>query len=194
MIIIGLTGSIGMGKTTTAQGFKDEGCPVFDADKAVHSLYARGGEMVPIIAAVFPDCVMDGEVLRPELSQKLRADPLNYTVLESYVHPLVAKARQDFLKVHESSDIVVLDVPLLFETGGDDSVDHLVVVTAPPAVQRERVMARDGMSPALFNSLLSRQMPDTEKRARADSLVFTDKGLVSAREQVQDILKKLRGN
>ena len=192
MIIVGLTGSIGMGKTTTAQMFKEAGCPVFDADKAVHSLYSQGGEMVSIIRAVFPDCVEAGEVIRPKLSKALRADPLNFTVLESYVHPLVGEARQAFFEEHKDADIVIVDVPLLFETGGDKHVDHIVVVTAPASVQRKRVMARDGMSEALFESLLSRQMADKEKRARADNLIFTDKGLESARKQVQDIINKLR--
>ena len=193
MIIIGLTGSIGMGKSTTAQMFRELGCPVFDADKAVHSLYDKGGAMVPIIRAVFPDCVKDGAVIRPLLSKALRADPLNFTVLESFVHPMVGRARKDFFEIHQDADIVVLDVPLLFETGGQAHVDHIVVVTAPAAVQRERVMARGGMSEDLFKSLLERQMPDKEKRRHADSLIYTDKGLESARKQVQDILNTLRG-
>ena len=193
MIIVGLTGSIGMGKTTTAQMFKEAGCPVFNADKAVHDLYSPGGAMVPIIRAVFPDCVKAGEVIRSKLGKALREDPLNFTVLESFVHPLVGRARQAFFETHKEADIVIVDVPLLFETGGDKYVDHIVVVTSPAWVQRERVLARDGMSEALFESLLSRQMADKDKRKRADSLVYTDKGLESARKQVQDILKTLRG-
>ena len=149
--------------------------------------------MVPIIRAVFPDCVEAGEVIRPRLGKALRADPLNFSVLESFVHPLVAEARQAFFDKHKDADIVVVDVPLLYETGGDKHVDYIVVVTAPASVQRARVMARDGMSEALFESLLSRQIADKEKRARADSLIFTDKGLESARKQVQEIVNKLRG-
>lgn len=193
MIIVGLTGSMGMGKSTTAQMFKEAGCPVFDADKAVHSLYNKGGAMVPIIRAVFPDCVKDGAVIRASLGKALRADPLNFTVLESFVHPMVGQIRKQFFERHKEADIIVLDVPLLFETGGEKNVDHIVVVTAPASVQRQRVMARDGMNEALFKSLLERQMPDSEKRRRADSLIYTDKGLELARKQVQDILNKLRG-
>jgi len=165
MIIIGLTGSIGMGKSTTAQMFRDERCPVFDADAAVHDLYAKGGKAVPIIRAVF---------------------------LESFIHPLVSEARADFFAEHKEADIVVMDVPLLFETGLDKAVHHIVVVTAPYEVQRKRVLAREGMTPELFDSLLARQTPDVEKRKRAHALVFTDKGLDNAREQVQTILRELK--
>ena len=192
MIIIGLTGSIGMGKSTTAQMFRDEGCPVFDADAAVHALYARGGRAVPIIRSVFPDAIKDGAVDRAVLGKYMRADPLQLKVLESFIHPLVSEARTEFFHIHQDADIVVMDVPLLFETGLDKAVHHIVVVTAPYEVQRERVLDREGMTPELFGSLLARQTPDSEKRARADSLVFTDKGLDNAREQVQIILKELR--
>jgi len=192
MIIIGLTGSIGMGKSTTAQMFRDEGCPVFDADAAVHALYARGGRAVPIIRSVFPDAIKDGAVDRSVLGKYMRADPLQLKVLESFIHPLVSEVRTEFFHIHQDADIVVMDVPLLFETGLDKAVHHIVVVTAPYEVQRERVLDREGMTPELFNSLLARQTPDSEKRARADSLVFTDKGLDNAREQVQIILKELR--
>ena len=194
MIVLGLTGSIGMGKSTTAKMFEEFGCPVFDADKAVHSLYAVGGKAVPLIRAVFPDAVKNGSIDRAVLGKHMRADPLNLGVLESFIHPMVAKLRVEFFEKAKASgaDIAVLDVPLLFETGGDKHVDKIAVVTAPAAVQRQRVMARPGMTEGLFESLLSRQRPDSEKRARADYLIFTDQGLPFAREQVQKILTELR--
>lgn len=192
MIIIGLTGSIGMGKSTTAQMFRDEGCPVFDADAAVHALYAKGGKAVPIIRAVFPDAIKNGAVDRGVLGKHMRSDPLQLKVLESFIHPLVSDARADFFQQNSDADIVVMDVPLLFETGLDKAVHHIVVVTAPYKVQRERVLAREGMSPELFDSLLARQTADAKKRERAHALVFTDKGLDNAREQVQTILRELR--
>jgi len=192
MIIVGLTGSIGMGKSTTAQMFRDEGCPVFDADAAVHDLYAKGGKAVPIIRSVFPDAIKEGAVDRGVLGKYMRADPLQLKVLESFIHPLVSEARAEFFQDNKDADIVIMDVPLLFETSLDKAVHHIVVVTAPAKIQRERVLARDGMTPELFESLLARQTPDSEKRKRAHSLVFTEKGLANAREQVQTILKALR--
>ncbi len=194
MIVIGLTGSIGMGKTTTAQMFREAGCPVFDADAAVHELYAKDGEAVPLIRAVFPDAVKDGAVDRKILGGHMRADPLNLQVLESFIHPMVGKKRSAFFNraQEEGADIVVLDVPLLFETGGHKLVHKVVVVTAPYEVQRERVLARPGMTEEMFETLLARQTPDAEKRQSADFLIFTHKGLDAAREQVQDILKSLR--
>ncbi len=192
MIIVGLTGSIGMGKSTTADMFRDEGCPVFDADAAVHKLYAKGGKAVPIIRSVFPDAIKEGAVDRAILGQHMRADPLQLKVLESFIHPLVSESREAFFQTHKDADIVIMDVPLLFETGLDRAVHHIVVVTAPAEVQRERVLARDGMTPELFKSLLARQTPDAEKRERAHTLIFTDKGLANAREQVQDLLRELR--
>ena len=194
MIVLGLTGSIGMGKSTTAQMFRDAGCPVFDADLAVHELYAKGGAAVPIIRAVFPDAIQNGAVDRKTLGQHMRADPLHLEVLESFIHPLVAEKRQVFFDKakQENADIVVMDVPLLFETGGEAYVDKTVVVTAPAKVQRARVLARPGMNEALFKALLSRQVPDKIKRQRADYLIFTDKGLDQAREQVQTIISDIR--
>ena len=192
MIIIGLTGSIGMGKSTTAQMFREEGCPVFDADAAVHDLYAKGGKAVTIIRSVFPDAIKDGAVDRGVLGKHMRADPLQLKVLESFIHPLVSEARTEFFDENRDADIVIMDVPLLFETGLDKAVHHIVVVTAPYEVQSERVLARDGMTPELFDSLLARQTPDAEKRKRAHALVFSDKGLDNAREQVQTILRELR--
>ncbi len=194
MIIIGLTGSIGMGKTASAAMFRAEGCPVFDADKAVHDLYAKDGKAVPLIKAVFPDAIKDGAVDRAVLGGHMRADPLNLTVLESFIHPMVSEKRRAFLTDAQQSgaDIAVFDVPLLFETGGDKHVDIIVVVTAPPDMQRARVLARPGMMADVFESLLARQTPDAEKRARADFIVYTDKGLEHAREQVQAILRSIR--
>ena len=192
MIIIGLTGSIGMGKSTTAKMFKNEGCPVFDADAAVHDLYAKGGKAVPIVRAVFPDAIKDEAVDRSILGKHMRADPLQLKVLESFIHPLVSEARADFFEQNKDADIVVMDVPLLFETGLDKAVSHIVVVTAPYEVQRERVLAREGMTAELFDSLLARQTPDAEKRDRAHTLIFTHRGLDNAREQVQRLLRELR--
>ncbi len=194
MIILGLTGSIGMGKTTTANMFRALDCPVFDADAAVHSLYNKGGKAVPLIRAVFPDAVIDGGVDRKILGEHMRADPLNLTVLESFIHPMVGELRGAFFEKANAAnaDVVVLDVPLLFETGMSEFVDKVAVVTAPEYIQRERVMARPGMTEPLFKSLLSRQMPDREKRRRADYLIFTDQGLPFARKQVQKILSELR--
>ncbi len=193
MIKIGLTGSIGMGKTTTAKMFKDFGCPVFDADKAVHDLYDKDGAAVPLIKAAFPDAVKDGRVDRKALGVHMRADPVNLSVLESFIHPMVAGARNAFLQAAQDhkAKIVVFDVPLLFETGGEAYVDKVAVVTAPAHIQRKRVMARPGMMAELFETLLSRQMPDYEKRNKADFLIFTDKGLDYAREQVQSIIIEL---
>lgn len=183
-----------MGKTTTARLFAEEGCPVFDADAAVHGLYAKGGEAVPLIRAVFPDAVRDGAIDRTALGKHMREDPLNLRVLESFIHPMVGARRAAFFKAAETdgADIVVLDVPLLFETGGDAHVDYVIVVTAPKSVQRARVLSRPGMSPELLDTLLSRQMTDAEKRRRADILIYTDKGVETARKHVQKILKDLR--
>jgi len=175
--------------------FSDLGCPVFDADAAVHKLYAKGGRAVPLIRAVFPDAVTDGAVNRKRLGDHMRADPLNLKVLESFIHPWVGDMRAEFLAQAkaDSAKAVVFDIPLLFETGGDAKVDAAVVVTAPAAVQRQRVMARPGMTEALFKMILSKQMPDAEKRKRADYIVDTDKGLDAARAQVTDILRKILG-
>lgn len=195
LFVIGLTGSIGMGKTTTAKMFEDAGCPVFDADACVHRLYAKGGAAVPLINAVFPDAVKDGAVDRSVLGAHMRADPLHLSVLESFIHPMVGEARAEFFAKSKAdgADIVVLDVPLLFETGGEDRVDRVVVVTAPQEVQRARVLARPGMTEAHFKALLARQTPDFIKRKRADFVVFTDKGLDATREQVHKIIETIRG-
>ena len=193
MKIIGLTGSIGMGKSTTAKMFAELGCPVFDADAAVHKLYAKAGRAVPLIRAVFPDAISDGAVDRKRLGEHMRADPLNLKVLESFVHPWVGELRAAFLKRAKTEDAkaVVFDVPLLFETGGEARVDASVVVTAPADIQRARVMARPGMSEDLFKMILSKQMPDAEKRKRADYIIHTDKGMDPARAEVKTVLDKI---
>ena len=192
MITIGLTGSIGMGKSTTAAMFKEAGCPVFDADRAVHDLYEKGGEAVPIIRAVFPDAIKEGAIDRGVLGRYMREDPIQLEVLESFMHPLVGNKRTQFFEDNKSADITILDVPLLFETGLDKFVDHIVVVTAPAKIQRARVLSREGMTEELFKVLLSKQMPDAIKRKRADTLIFTDMGLENAREQVHSLLRKIR--
>ena len=195
MKIIGLTGSIGMGKTTTALMFADEGCPVFDADAAVHQLYAAGGRAVPLLRAVFPDVITDGAVNRKRLGDHIRADKLNLKVLESFIHPWVRDLRAEFLVEAKTSGAgaVVFDIPLLFETGGDKSVDAVVVVTASEKVQRQRVMAREGMTKAMFEMILAKQIPDAEKRKRADYIVNTDEGMEAARAQVKEILDRILG-
>ena len=190
---LGLTGSIGMGKSTTAQIFRDLGYPVYDADAEVHKLYASGGEGAKLIHAVFPDAINDdGAVDRKILSTHIQADPLNLVVLESFIHPMLETARDEFFKANSHHDILIYDIPILYETGGERDVDAVVVVTAPDDVQRKRVMAREGMTQDLFESLLVRQLPDSEKRKRADFLIFTDKGLDFAREQVQSIIHKIK--
>jgi len=195
MIIIGLTGSIGMGKTTTSKMFAEAGAAVFDADACVHDLYAKGGAAVPIIRAVFPDAIKRGAIDRAQLSKHLQKDPLHIQVLESFIHPLVGEARAKALADAKKSGkkIMVFDVPLLFETGGDQHVDKIVVVSASAEVQRQRVMSRPDMSTEKFEMILSRQTPDAEKRKRADYVVETDKGLDFARAQVQDIMNDLIG-
>jgi len=193
MKIIGLTGSIGMGKSTTAKMFGALGCPVFDADAAVHKLYSKGGRAVPLIRAVFPDAVSNGAVNRKRLGKHMRADPLNLKVLESFIHPWVGEMRAAFLSQAKAdkAKAVVFDIPLLFETGGDKKVDAVVVVTASADIQRERVMARPGMTKALFEMIAKKQMPDAEKRKRADYIVQTDRGMDAARAQAADILDKI---
>jgi len=193
VIILGLTGSIGMGKTTTVSLFREEGCPAFDTDAAVHALYARGGEAIPFIRAAFPDVIQNEAVNRKKLREHVQAAPHHLQVLESLIHPMVERERKAFLQEAEVLDpnIVVLDVPLLFETGGEQYVDLIVVVTAPEKVQKDRVMARSGMTEDLFNIILSRQIPDAQKRKMADFLIYTDKGIKDACEQVKALLHSI---
>jgi dephospho-CoA kinase len=190
--VIGLTGSIGMGKSQTAQLFAAENIPVHDSDAVLHRLYAKGGAAVEKIAAAFPGAVSHGAVDRAALSALVTDDAQKLRRLEELVHPLVAADRDDFLR-HAKADIVVLDIPLLFETGARQGIDALVVVSAPSEVQRARVLARPGMTAEKFEALHARQMPDAQKRQQAHYVVMTDKGLDHAREQVKMILTDVRG-
>ncbi len=187
---LGLTGSIGMGKSTTARMFADEGCAVWDADAAVARLYGTGGAAVPAIAAAFPDAVRDGAVQRDILKAAVAGDPAHLARLESIVHPLVAADRADFLAATDT-DIAVFDIPLLFETGAEAGMDAVAVVSVAPEVQRDRVLARPGMTPALFDAIHARQMPDADKRARADHVIITDTP-DHARAQVRAIVARIR--
>lgn len=191
-LVLGLTGSIGMGKSTTAAMFADEGVPVWDADGAVHRIYGPGGAGGPRLASLVPDAVAtDGSVDRSVLRRAIAVDPQLLGRIESVVHPLVAEDRQSFLEENSSSDIVLLDIPLLFETGGDTSVDRIVVVTTDAATQRDRVLGREGMEEESFQKLLERQLPDAEKRARADHVIRTD-SLDATRRAVKELLERLR--
>lgn len=187
---LGLTGSIGMGKSTTSQMFRDLGHPVWDADAAVHRLYARGGAAVTPLQKVFPGVVADGGVDRDRLKALLAADKTGFARLERIVHPLVAADRADFIHRHRDAAIVVLDVPLLFETGGEAGMDGIAVVSAGADIQRRRVLARPGMTEQNFAMILDRQMPDAEKRARADWVIPTDT-LDGARAAVRQICEEI---
>ncbi len=193
MIVVGLTGSIGMGKTATGKLFSKLGVPVCDADSIVHALYDKGGAAVEPIRAVFPDVVAEGRVDRVKLGESLAVEPEGFERLESIVHPLVRQAQQDFLDRSRKKGVTlaVLDIPLLFETGRDRDVDRIVVVSASPEIQKERVMKRPGMTAEIFNALLARQLPDEEKRARADFVVDTSKTREHAFFQVRDIVAAL---
>ncbi|MDF1679878.1 dephospho-CoA kinase [Ponticaulis sp.] len=194
MIYLGLTGSIGMGKSATAQLFRDEGVPVYDADAAVHRIYEPGGSAVEAIAVEFPHAIEDGRVNRAALREIVIDDADLLKKLESIVHPLVGETQQEFRKHAEDSgaDIAVLDIPLLFETGGNERVDYVAVVTAPADIQRQRVMAREGMTEAILEAILAKQTPDAEKRARADFIINTVIDIDYAREQVRSLLSAIR--
>ncbi len=189
MVVIGLTGSIGMGKSTTARFFAEAGVPVHDADSAVHRLYA--GDAAPIIEAEFPGVSNAEGIDRDKLAKRVLDDPEAFTRLEGIIHPLVRREEVRFLDEAERAGvpIAVLDIPLLFETGADRRVDAVVVVTAPAKVQRARAFRRTGMTQEKFQALLAKQMPDAEKRRRADFVVDTSKGFDFAREQVHAILQ-----
>ncbi|MCO8143750.1 dephospho-CoA kinase [Rhodovulum tesquicola] len=191
--LLGLTGSIGMGKSTTADIFRVLGVPVWDADAAVHRLYGPGGAAIPAIAALCPDAVGQAGVDRATLKDWIGRDPSALARIEAVVHPLVAADREAFTKAHADAPVLVLDIPLLFETGAEDWLDAVLVVTAAPEVQRARVLSRPGMTEAQFDLLLSRQMPDAEKRARADHVIET-RSLEQTRAEVQALLDKLREN
>lgn len=194
MITVGLTGSIGMGKSTTAAMFAAEGVPVYDADAAVHALYAKDGAAVGPLETAFPGVVVDGAVDRAKLSEYVVGKPDELKRLEAIVHPLVGESRVGFFQdaVARGADIVVLDIPLLFETGGEKRMDAVVVVSAPADLQRQRVLARPGMDEAKLDAILARQMTDAEKRARAHFVIDTGQGLDHARRQVRDVLARLR--
>lgn len=187
---LGLTGSIGMGKSTTAQMFADEGVPVWDADAAVHRLYAKGGAAVAAVGETFPSAVLDGALSRDVLAAIIASDPAALARLESIVHPLVAQDRLAFLDA-VTSEIAVLDIPLLYETGADRWLDAVACVTAPATVQRDRVLARSGMTPEKFELILRHQLPDAEKRARADYVIET-KSPGDARAGVREIIADIR--
>jgi dephospho-CoA kinase len=188
MIILGLTGSIGMGKSTTAKLFAEAGVPVYDADAAVHRLYE--GEAVPVIEAAFPGTTVNGKVDRDRLSAQVVHDPAAIKRLEGIVHPMLGASRQKFLHDAEQSGapVAVVDVPLLYETGGEKRVDAVVVVTTSPEIQRQRILARDNMTGEKLDAILARQLPDPEKRRRADFVVDTSHGLDPVRARIRDIL------
>lgn len=190
MILMGLTGSIGMGKSTTTRMFALAGALTWNADDAVHALYAPGGAAVGPVDEAFPGVVMNGAVDRDRLAEALGRDPAAFARLEAIVHPLVARGRLEDLETARAAGVrlAVLDIPLLFETGGDRAVHAVIVVTAPPEVQAERVLARPGMTRERFEAILTRQTPDAEKRRRADFIVDTSRGLEAAMVQVEAIV------
>ncbi len=191
MIVLGLTGSVGMGKSTTATMFAEAGVPVFDADAAVHALYA--GEAAPLIEREFPGTTASGTVDREKLSAQVVGKREALSRLEKLIHPLVGKLRSKFMENAEKSGAkaVILDIPLLFETGDPSKFHAVIVVSAPAEVQRERVLARPGMTPEKFEAILKRQTPDSEKRARADFVIDTGNGLDEARGQVREVLAQV---
>ena len=191
MRILGLTGSIGMGKSTTAKLFAEAGVPVYDADAAVHKIYE--GEAGPAIEAAFPGTTVDGRVDRAKLSAKVVHDQAAIKQLEQIVHPMLGASRKKFLEEAEASGapVVVMDIPLLYETGGEKRVDAVVVVTTSPESQRERILARGTMTSEALDAILARQLPDAEKRKRADFVVDTSHGLDPVRAAIRDILAKV---
>ncbi len=191
MRILGLTGSIGMGKSTTAKLFAEAGVPVYDADAAVHKIYE--GEAAPAIEAAFPGTTAGGKVDRAKLSAKVVHNPAAMKQLEQIVHPMLGASRQKFLAEAEKAGapVIVMDIPLLFETGGEKRVDAVVVVSTDPATQRERILARGTMTPEALDAILARQLPDAEKRKRADFVVDTSHGLDPVRAAIGDILTEV---
>jgi dephospho-CoA kinase len=194
MIVLGLTGSIGMGKSATAKMFAEAGVPVHDSDETVHRLYA--GKAAPLVEAAFPGTTQAGVVDRVKLGRQVLADPAALKKLEAIVHPLVRADADAFLDLHRAAGapVAVLDIPLLFETGGRNRVDKVVVVTASPEIQRARVLARPGMSEEKFSSILAKQVPDAEKRRQADFIIDTGHGFDAARKAVEAIVSELVGD
>ena len=192
MIIIGLTGSIGMGKSTAAGFFAAEGIPVNDADAVVHELYS--GEAVPLIEAAFPGSTKDGAVDRQALGAILQQNPAKFKELEAIVHPLVGRREREFVEHHRArgADLVVFDIPLLFESGGFKRVDEIVVVSCDPEIQRERVLARPNMTEEKFELIRSRQTPDAEKRAMADFVIDTGHAMEVTHQRIREIIATLR--
>lgn len=193
MIVLGLTGSIGMGKTTAAKMFAEAGVPIYSADDAVHQLYA--GRAAPLIEAAFPGTVENGVVDREKLSAAVIGKPEALKKLEAIIHPLVREEEETFRRNAEKSGalLALIDIPLLFETGGDKRVDKIVVVSAPAEIQRVRVLARPGMTEEKLNAILARQTPDAEKRSRADFIVDTSGSFENLRRQIAEIIAKLSG-
>lgn len=194
MIVLGLTGSIGMGKSATAKMFAEAGVPVHDSDETVHRLYS--GKAAPLVEAAFPGTTEAGVVDRVKLAGKVLADPAALKKLEAIIHPLVRADADAFLEKHRAAGapLAVLDIPLLFETGGRNRVDKVVVVTASPEIQRERVLARPGMSEEKFLSILAKQVPDAEKRRQADFIIDTGNGFDAARKAVEAVIGELMGD
>lgn len=193
MIVAGLTGSIAMGKSETARMFAARGIPVFDSDATVHELYATGGEAVEALRRLVPEAVVDGSVDRRKLAVAVQADPLLLKDIEAIVHPLVRARQQAFLKeAARHADIAVLDIPLLFETGREKDVDVVIVVSATTALQRERALARPGMTAEKLDFILSRQVPDAEKRARADYVIDTSVSLADTAREVERVVAAIR--
>jgi dephospho-CoA kinase len=188
MKMLGLTGSIGMGKSTVAAMFEEAGVPVFDADAAVHQLQGPGGALVPVIEASFPDTTGPSGVDRARLGAQVLGDPTALARLEAIIHPAVAEMRTRFLADHADAPLIVFDIPLLFENGGGAGLDAVAVVSAPPHVQRERVLARPGMTQEKFERILALQMPDAEKRARADFVIDTGVPHEDTRAQVRQLV------
>lgn len=191
MIKLGLTGSIGMGKSTTARMFADQGVPVWDADAAVHELYGPDAAGTREIAALVPEAAGPEGVDRAILRDAIQSRPGLLQQIEAVIHPLVGAHRSRFLEDHAGAPVVLCDIPLLFETGADRWLDRIVVVSAPPEVQRERVLARPGMTAEVFKTILAKQLPDAEKRARADFIIDSSRGLEPARAQVRQILEEI---
>ena len=192
MIKVALTGSIGMGKSTVAAMFERAGIPVFDADAEVRRLQGKGGSLAGPIGALFPQAIINGEIDREALSRAVIGNPEALAKLEALVHPEVRAARDRFIAANTQSPIILFDIPLLFETSGESNADKVIVVSAPADVQRQRVLARPGMTPAKLDGILARQMPDADKRARADFVVDTGSSLEETQAQVAAIIACLR--